>query len=98
MSQVFERNINVKITDDGGEKFLLEATLLDLEHSIRIEMFVNIATCRIEDARAQMMKGPYTVCPEALGQIKNLVGLEIGRGILHGVAGAWVEAADVLIW
>ncbi|MBI3949767.1 MAG: DUF2889 domain-containing protein [Acidobacteria bacterium] len=88
MAKVYERNINIRVTDDGGDRVLLEATLLDLEHSIRIEMLVNVDSCGIEDAKAQMMKGPYTICPQALEQMRNLVGLKIGRGILHGVTKA----------
>jgi hypothetical protein len=79
---IYERNINVKVTDAGGEKINVVASFLDLEHSFHAEMTVDIASGRIDKAWAMMSKRPYpTLCLPALDNVKKLEGEVIGRGI-----------------
>ncbi len=80
--EIYERNINVKVVDNGGEKFQVIASFLDLEHSFHAEMIVDVASGRIEKAHAVMSKRPYvTYCLRALDNLRKLEGEVIGRGI-----------------
>jgi len=79
---IYERNINVKVTDAGGEKIKVFASFLDLEHSFHAEMTVDVASGRIDRTWAVMSKRPYvTYCLRALDNIHKLEGEVIGRGI-----------------
>lgn len=80
--ELYERNINVKvIRRDPGHVQVL-ASFLDLEHSFDAEMIVDVASGRIEHAKAHMAKRPFqTLCLRALDNIQRLEGEIIGRGI-----------------
>lgn len=80
--EIYERNINVKVVDNGGGKVQVLASFLDLEHSFHAEMVVDVPSGRIEQAKAHMSKRPYqTLCLRALDNVKKLEGEIIGRGI-----------------
>ena len=79
---IYERNINVKVIDAGGEKIKVVASFLDLEHTFHAEMNVDVASGRIDKTWALMSKRPYaTYCLRALDNIHRLQGEVIGRGI-----------------
>lgn len=83
---IYERNINVKVIDAGGEKIKVLASFLDLEHSFHAEMLVDVASGRIDQASAIMSKRPYaTYCLRALDNIPKLQGEIIGRGIYRRI-------------
>jgi len=84
--EVYERNINVKvIRRDPGHVQVL-ASFLDLEHSFDAEMIVEVASGRIEHAKAHMAKRPFqTLCLRALDNIPRLEGEVIGRGIYRRI-------------
>ena len=83
---IYERNINVKVIDAGGEKIKVLASFLDLEHSFHAEMMVDVASGRIEKTWAVMSKRPYaTFCLRALDNIHKLEGEVIGRGIYRRI-------------
>jgi hypothetical protein len=80
--KIYERNINVKVIDDGTGKFRIRASLFDLEHSFHAELLVDAETSVIEDATAVMSRRPYqTYCPRALENVAKLKGQVIGAGI-----------------
>ena len=80
--KIYERNINVKVIDEGQGKYTVRASLFDLEHSFHAELLVNADTSTIEDARAVLSRGPYpTYCPRALDNVAKLRGQVIGVGI-----------------
>jgi hypothetical protein len=80
--KIYERNINVKVTDEGDGKYKVRASLFDLEHSFHGELLVNAETSVIEDATALMSRRPYpTYCPRALENVARLKGQVIGAGI-----------------
>ena len=81
--KIYERNINVKVIDDGAGKFRVRASLFDLEHSFHAELLVDADTAVIEDATAVMSRRPYptTYCPRALENVAKLKGQVIGAGI-----------------
>ncbi len=83
---IFERNINVKVIDAGGEKIKVLASFLDLEHSFHAEMTVDVATGRIDKTWAAMAKRPYaTYCLRALENVHRLNGEVIARGIYRRI-------------
>jgi len=80
--KIHERNVNVKVIDEGKPYLRIHASLLDVEHSFQAEMVVDIATGRIEEVAAAMAQRPYpTYCPNALGNVQKLKGDVIGPGI-----------------
>lgn len=83
---IYERNINVKVIDAGGEKIKVVASFLDLEHSFHAELTVDVASGRIDKSWAAMSKRPYaTYCLRALDNIPKLDGEVIGRGIYRRI-------------
>ena len=82
LPKIHERNVNVKVIDEGKTYLRVHASLLDVEHSFQAEMVVDIATGRIEEVEAVMAQRPYkTYCPYALDNVKKLKGDVIGPGI-----------------
>jgi hypothetical protein len=80
--KIYERNINVKLIDEGTGKLIVRASLFDLEHSFHAELLVDADTSVIEDATAVMSRRPYqTYCPRALDNVVKLKGQVIGVGI-----------------
>lgn len=81
MTDVYERNINIAVARANEHEIVTKATLLDLNHHIRVELVVDLPSETITDARAQMTKVPYSVCQLALDNIRRIIGLRIQRGI-----------------
>lgn len=82
MGAILERNVNIKIFDDGGSTFRVLASLIDVEHSFHAEMLVDVASGKIQEVTADMARRPYpTLCPRALDHVSRLRGEVIGRGI-----------------
>lgn len=81
MTDIYERNINIAVARKSEHEIVTKATMLDLNHHIRVELTIDLRNESISDARAQMTKVPYSVCQFTLGNIKKIVGLKIGRGI-----------------
>ncbi len=80
--KIYERNINVKVMDEGDGKYKVRASLFDLEHSFHGELMINADTSTIEEATALMSRRPYpTYCPRALENVAKLKGQVIGVGI-----------------
>jgi hypothetical protein len=84
--EVFERNINVKVIRRDPGRVQVLASFLDLDHSFDAEMIVDVASGRIEHAKAHMAKRPFqTLCLRALDNIQRLEGEIIGRGIYRRI-------------
>jgi len=83
MTEMYERNINVSVSKLDEETILTKASLLDLNHNIRVELTVHVPTKAIRDANAVMVKSPFKVCQLTLAKMRNVVGLKIERGV-HG--------------
>src|SRR6516164_7111254 len=75
LPKIHERNVNVKVIDEGQAYLRVHASLLDVEHSFQAEMVVDIASGRIEEVAAVMAQGPYKIyCPYALDNVTKLKG------------------------
>jgi len=84
--EIYERNINVKVIHHGSHRIQVLASFLDLEHSFDAEMIVDIASGRIDHAKAHMAKRPFqNLCLRALENIPRLEGEVIGRGIYRRI-------------
>lgn len=81
MTEIYERNINVSVSRVNNDEILTRASMLDLNHHIRVELRIDLPGETIVDASAQMVKAPYGLCQFTLSNIKRLVGLRIERGI-----------------
>ena len=83
LSEIYERNINVSVSRINEELILTKASLLDLNHNIRVELTVHVPTKTVREAKAAMVKSPFKICHLTLNRMRNVVGLKIERGI-HG--------------
>lgn len=81
MTELYERNLNIAVSKPTDDEILTKASLLDLNHNIRIQIRVNIASKKITRAEAQMVKSPFMICGQTLEKVDRLVGLKIERGI-----------------
>lgn len=77
---VYERNINASIDVTADDYLVTRASLLDLDHNIRLQLMVKISTREIITATGEMVKTPFGECKTALPTIEKLVGLKIERG------------------
>ena len=81
MTDIYERNINIAVARKNAQEIVTKATMLDLNHHIRVELTVNLQNETIVDAQAQMTKVPYSICQLTLGNLKKIVGLKIEPGV-----------------
>lgn len=81
MQDIYERNINIAVSRKNEHEIVTKATMLDLNHHIRVELTINLQNETITDAQAQMTKVPYSICQLTLGNLKKIIGLKIQRGI-----------------
>ena len=81
MTEIYERNLNVSVSKLNEKEILTKASLLDLNHNIRVELTVDIELKKIVKARAHMVKSPFEICQLTLKKIENVVGIKIERGV-----------------
>ncbi len=78
---IAERNINSTVRKVDGRTIKTEASLLDLNHSMRVTLTIDLPTRTITEAVGHIQKGPLRICStttELMGQLK---GLKLERGI-----------------
>ena len=79
--EIYERNINASVRRDDDEHIRTKASLLDLNHNMRVEIKVHIPSRIIVEARAQIVKSPFKICAQTASFVRNLEGLKIERGV-----------------
>ncbi|MBM3327866.1 MAG: DUF2889 domain-containing protein [Calditrichaeota bacterium] len=84
--EIYERNINAAVRRDGDDHIVTKASLLDLNHNMRVEIRVCIANRTVVAAEAQMVKAPFGICDQTAAFARNLTGLRIERGVTRKVA------------
>lgn len=84
--EIYERNINAAVRREDDDHILTKASLLDLNHNMRVEIKVRIKDRTIIDAEAQMVKTPFKICGQTARYARNLVGLKIERGVTRKMA------------
>jgi hypothetical protein len=82
---IFQRSVHSNVKEIDDEHWLVSTDLLDLEHSIHLELTVRSTDGLIERARAQMSKVPFDRCLATRQSIEALEGLVIERGVLTAI-------------
>ena len=98
---VHVRTIRVEITQAGPHELDVTATLVDerpadnpkwfgsdpppVIHDMRLGLRVRHPDLVVTEVRSEMASHPYTICPEALPPLQQLVGLSIARGFTREV-------------
>ncbi len=84
--EIYERNINIScaVLDEG--ELRTKASLLDLNHNMRVEITIDQHTHKIIDATSQMVKVPFHICALTTDRVKNIIGFKIERGINRKLA------------
>ncbi|MBZ0263974.1 DUF2889 domain-containing protein [bacterium] len=81
LEEIYERNINVSVSRFGDDLMRTKASLLDLNHNMRVDLVVRVTDRTIMEARSQMVKTPFAVCEITGNRIKTIVGMKIERGV-----------------
>jgi hypothetical protein len=82
---IFQRSIHSNVKQIGADRILVTSSLLDLEHSLHLELVVRMADRTIESAKASMSKTPLSRCAKGVDGIPELAGMVIGRGVLREI-------------
>jgi hypothetical protein len=98
---VHVRTIRVEIAPAGEQELEVTATLVDerphdnprwfgaepppVIHDMRLGLRVRNPGLVITSVRSEMASHPYTICPDALPPLQELVGLSIARGFTREV-------------
>jgi len=98
---VHVRTIRVEAIESGPGEVEVRGTLLDerprgqvrwegddgarIIHDMTVTLRVHYPDFVITEARAEMAAYPYTICPEALPPVEQLVGLSVARGFVRAV-------------
>jgi len=98
---VHVRTIRVEIAQAGPHELDVTATLVDerpadnpkwfgsdpppVIHDMRLGLRVRHPDLVVTEVRSEMASHPYTICPEALPPLQQLVGLSIARGFTREV-------------
>ncbi len=84
--EIYERNINASVRREDEEHIITKASLLDLNHNMRVVIKVRISDREIVDAEGQMVKTPFSICGQTVSFVRNLIGLKIERGVTKKMA------------
>ena len=82
---IFQRSIHSNVKQIEGGRLLVASSLLDLEHSLHLELVVRVEDQTIESAKATMSKTPLTRCARGIEGIPGLAGTVIDRGVLREI-------------
>lgn len=82
---IFQRSIHSNVKQIEGGRLLVASSLLDLEHSLHLELVVRIDDQTIESAKATMSKTPLSRCARGVDGIPGLAGMAVDRGVLREI-------------
>ncbi|MBI5014692.1 MAG: DUF2889 domain-containing protein [Deltaproteobacteria bacterium] len=82
---IFQRSVhsNVKKIDD--DHIVVTSSLLDLEHSLHLELRIRVTDRTIELAKGSMSKVPLSRCLKGVDAIPSLAGVPIDRGVMKEI-------------
>ncbi|MBI3768071.1 MAG: DUF2889 domain-containing protein [Deltaproteobacteria bacterium] len=81
ITAIYHRTKEVNIYPLGGDRFLLEAFLLDEVHDVRAEVEIVHPSLEIVAARSEVRNGPFTnVCNLTHPNMQQLVSMRVARG------------------
>ncbi|MBT3786263.1 AMP-binding protein [bacterium] len=78
---IYERNINSVVKRLDEWTIRAEASLVDLNHGMRVSLTIDLRTNNIHSATASILKAPFQICTRTTELIKNLEGIRLERGI-----------------
>jgi hypothetical protein len=78
---VSKRDIGIGAFELENGNLMLEATLLDPYHLIRLNIHIDPQTKIIIHAKSEFANHPHSNCPFVAAKARSLVGLKIERGI-----------------
>ncbi|HSH68643.1 MAG TPA: DUF2889 domain-containing protein [Deferrisomatales bacterium] len=81
----YQRSIHSHVRDQEDGRLRVTSSLLDLEHSFHLDMIVRTEDWEIESASASMDKTPLSRCAAGEAVVRELVGLQIDRGVLRQI-------------
>lgn len=82
---VSKREIGIEAFELQNGNLMLEATLLDPYHLIRLNISIEPKSKTIVDAMSEFANHPHTICPSIAVKAKQLIGLKIERGITKNI-------------
>jgi hypothetical protein len=82
---IFQRSIHSNVKQIEGGRLLVASSLLDLEHSLHLELVVRVGDRTIESAKATMSKTPLSRCARGVDGIPGLAGMAVDRGVLREI-------------
>ncbi|MEI6596292.1 MAG: DUF2889 domain-containing protein [Bacteroidota bacterium] len=83
---VSKRDIGIEAFELVNGNLMLEATLLDPYHLIRLNMHIDPQTKTIVHAKSEFASHPHTGCPFVAIKANLMVGLKIERGITRAIS------------
>ena len=78
---VSKRDIGIEAFELENGNLMLEATLLDPYHLIRLNIHIEPHSKTIVNAKSEFANHPHTACPWVAEKAKLLIGLKIERGV-----------------
>lgn len=83
---VSKRDISIEAFELENGNLMLESTMLDTYHLIRLNLHIEPQTKTIVFAMSEYANHPHTACPFVAVKARQLVGLKIERGIVRQVS------------
>ena len=83
---VSQRDIGIEAFELENGNLMLEATLLDPYHLIRLNLHIDPKTKIIVVAKSEFANHPHKQCPDIAWKAELMVGLKIARGITKQVS------------
>ncbi|MCX6154200.1 MAG: DUF2889 domain-containing protein [Candidatus Kapabacteria bacterium] len=83
---VSKRDIGIEAFELENGNLMLEATLLDPYHLIRLNIHIEPQTKTIVHAKSEFANHPHKGCPMIAFKAKQIIGLKIERGIVKEVS------------
>ena len=83
---VSKRDIGIEAFELENGNLMLEASLLDPYHLIRLNIHIEPQTKTIIRAKCEFASHPHTACPVVAAKVGSMVGLKIERGVIKAVS------------
>ena len=83
---ISKRDIGIEAFELENGNLMLESSLIDPYHLIRLNIHVEPETKTIINAKCEFVNHPHTICPVVEAKANTIVGLKIERGIIKSVS------------
>jgi hypothetical protein len=82
---VSKRDIGIEAFELENGNLMLEATLLDPYHLIRLNIHIEPGTKTIVNSKSEFASHPHAACPMVAVKAQSLIGLKVERGITRQI-------------